>query len=160
MIHKQTIYVSQLRAADLVLEKLRRALAPEFLGLVSTSGHTLSVTVIPECLDPDVFASLAASSFAASSQLARVMNETAFTVMFQEGNNLNVHIAQVLENILLVVCFQKSTQIGKVRLITAHAAKPLAQALGQPGVQAENLDGSSGEGSDDVPDELMKAQGE
>jgi predicted regulator of Ras-like GTPase activity (Roadblock/LC7/MglB family) len=144
-----------------VLEKLRRVLAPEFLGLVTTSGLPLSITVSPDSLDIDAFASLTASSFAATSQLARIMDETAFNVMFQEGNHLNVHIAQVSGDVLLVVCFQKSTQIGKVRLITSHAVGPLALALKSSGPESEDTSGKNSLADiDEVLNELFSIEGD
>ena len=70
-------------------------------------------------------ASLAASSFAATQQLAAVLNEREFTLLFHEGRNSNLHVAQVTDRVLLVVAFGRDTQVGKVRLYTARAIEAL-----------------------------------
>ena len=64
-------------------------------------------------------ASLAASSFAATQQLAAVLNEREFTLLFHEGRDSNLHVAQVTDQVLLVITFGRETQVGKVRLYTS-----------------------------------------
>ena len=126
MSTRQIISKSQAEAAEQVLLKLRLAVLPEFLGLISTSGHAISVYSEPGMADRDAIGSLAASSFAATRMLAHLMNGGEFTVMFHEGSDLNVHIAQVSDDVLLVVCFSKAAEIGKVRLISRKAVEALS----------------------------------
>lgn len=76
-------------------------------------------------------ASLAASSFAATQQLAAILDEREFTLLFHEGKDSNLHVAQVTDRVLLVLAFGHETQVGKVRLYTSRAVtalKPLFQA--------------------------------
>lgn len=124
-----TINKSQINAANQVLERLRRALAPEFIGLISTDGHPITVISSDRTADADSLASLAASSFAATKQLAQVMDDPDFTLMFHEGSHLNIHISQITDDALLVICFHKATQLGKVRLIARRSLEMLAAAL-------------------------------
>lgn len=140
MSKSKTLQKEQVEAATAVLEQLRTNLAPEFLGLISTDGHLISVVASSALTDSDSIASLAASSFAATRQLARVMNDAEFTVMFHEGNELNVHIAQAADDVLLVICFHKATQIGKVRLVSSRAHEALKRALSSPGAEEPDVD--------------------
>jgi predicted regulator of Ras-like GTPase activity (Roadblock/LC7/MglB family) len=124
-----TVQKPQLEAINQVLRQLSDALSPQFLGLVTTSGQTLTYLSAAGFNNADSLASLAAGSFAATRELARLMQDHNFTMMFQEGGDLNIHIAQVTEEVLLVICFRKSTQIGKVRLMTSRALSALSLAL-------------------------------
>lgn len=126
---------SQLDAAEGVLAGLRQSVAPEFLGLIASSGHAITFHTTKDNLDTDAMSSLAASSFAATRQLARIAKGTEFTVMFHEGSDLNVHIAQVSEEVLLVVCFSKASEIGKVRLVSKKAAGRLNRIMKPQGEQ-------------------------
>lgn len=119
----------QLTDANHILKGLRQAISPEFLGLVSTSGHPISIYSSPTMVDTDAIGSLAASSYAATRLLAHMMNGAEFTVMFHEGSDLNVHIAQVSEQVLLVVCFRKTAEIGRVRLLSKKAAAALNEIM-------------------------------
>ncbi|MHB1325076.1 MAG: hypothetical protein ACYDGS_05585 [Thermoleophilia bacterium] len=106
-------------------------------------------------VDADALASLSASSFAATRQLAMMMEDPEFTVMFHEGSELNITIAQITHDILLVMCFRNSSEIGRVRLLTGRAVATLAKVFGpekgvvesgkrevahQAGEMAENVD--------------------
>ena len=111
----------QLDVCDDLLRKLKEVSGSTFLALISTSGQpitTASDDYHPETLS---LASLAASSFAATQQLAKILDETEFTLLFHEGKSLNLHVSQVSEQVLLIVTFGRETQVGKVRLYTQRA---------------------------------------
>lgn len=129
MGENQTILSTQIEAATHVLQHLRNAISPEYLGLVSTAGQPISVISSTKLADSDAIASLAASSFAASRLLASMVEDSAHTVMLHEGAKINIHIAQVSPDVLLVVCFRRSSDIGRVRLITRRAVNSLAEAF-------------------------------
>lgn len=149
MTRTRTLSKEQIEAAAAVLERLRIVLGPEFLGLVSTSGHLISVAAGSSRTQNDAVASLAASSFAATRQLARMMDDSEFTVVFHEGSELNVHIAQVSDDVLLVICFHKATQIGKVRLMSSRVLEALRLALeGRPATDVLLENGGGPDGTD------------
>lgn len=125
----QTIIRSQIEAATQVLQQLTFALSPEYLGLVSTNGQPISVISSTKLADSDAIASLAASSFAASRQLTSMIEDSPNTVMLHEGTDLNILMAQVSSNVLLVICFRHSSDIGRVRLITKRSVDSLAEAF-------------------------------
>lgn len=122
---------AQMRAVDTILQQLRDVSGVRFIALVSTSGQP--ITTSPPNEHPDVLslASLAASSFAATQQLAGILNETEFTLLFHEGRESNLHVAQVSPQVLLVLAFGHETQVGKVRLYTGRAVSALAPVFVQ-----------------------------
>jgi len=126
---KQTVNEYQFNIARNILQQLREAISPDYLGLISTDGHSIISLSFPGFIDTDAVASLAASSYAATRQLARLLSDSDFTMMFNEGEKLNVHIAQVSDNVLLVVCFRRVANIGKVRVLTNRAIGALADAI-------------------------------
>ncbi|MHB0915846.1 MAG: roadblock/LC7 domain-containing protein [Thermoleophilia bacterium] len=130
----QTINTSQIDAATGILEKMRNSINPEFIGIISSGGLPVTVLSSSTKINPEVLASLAASSFAATSQLARVTNNATYAVMFHEGEDNNIHISQIGGDYLLVIIFANPSEIGKVRIISKRAREALAAAL----VQAEN----------------------
>lgn len=148
MASRQTVTKSQLDGAQRILGSLQREISAEFIGLVSTTGVSLLTLEPSGFIDADTLASLAASSFAATQQLALIMNETEFTVMFHEGSDLNIHIALVAPCVLLVVCFRRAADIGKVRVISKRSRSALATALG-PDAACPTDAGADRRGDDD-----------
>ena len=115
----------QLDLCDDLLRKLKEVTGSTFLALISTSGQpitTASDDYHPETLS---LASLAASSFAATQQLASILDEKEFTLLFHEGRSSNLHVSQVSDQVLLIITFGRETQVGKVRLYTQRAIEVL-----------------------------------
>jgi predicted regulator of Ras-like GTPase activity (Roadblock/LC7/MglB family) len=119
----------QMRMIESVLEKLRRVSGGTFVALVSTSGQPITTSPPDSRSDTLSLAALAASSFAATRQLAEVLNEREFTLLFHEGKESNLHVVQVTEQILLLLTFGRETQVGRVRLYTARALEVLKPVL-------------------------------
>lgn len=119
----------QMRMIESVLEKLRRVSGGTFVALVSTSGQPITTSPPDSRSDTLSLAALAASSYAATRQLAEVLNEREFTLLFHEGKESNLHVVQVTEQILLLLTFGRETQVGRVRLYTGRALEVLKPVL-------------------------------
>ncbi len=131
----------QLDRCDDLLQKLKEVSGSSFLALISTSGQpitTASDEYHPETLS---LASLAASSFAATQQLAKILDENEFTLLFHEGKALNLHVSQVTDQVLLIVTFGRETQVGKVRLYTQRAIEVAPADLRGAGGRDHTVDG-------------------
>jgi len=124
-LDKMYYHDRQLDLCDDLLRKLKDVTGSTFLALISTSGQpitTASDDYHPETLS---LASLAASSFAATQQLATILDEKEFTLLFHEGRTSNLHVSQVSDQVLLIITFGRETQVGKVRLYTQRAIEVL-----------------------------------
>jgi predicted regulator of Ras-like GTPase activity (Roadblock/LC7/MglB family) len=117
----------QLDRCDELLRKLREVSGSTFLALISTSGQPITTASDEYHAETLSLASLAASSFAATRQLARLLDEDEFTLLFHEGKGLNLHVAQVTDQVLLIITFGRDTQVGKVRLYAQRAIDVLEQ---------------------------------
>lgn len=129
MSQKQTVNEYQYKIAKSILKQLHDSVNPEYLGLVSSYGHPIISITSPDFGDNDSLASLAAGAYAATRQLAKLVSDAEFTMMFNEGEKLNVHIAQVSDTVLLIICFRQASELGMVRVLTHRALGALAEAM-------------------------------
>jgi predicted regulator of Ras-like GTPase activity (Roadblock/LC7/MglB family) len=147
----------QLDRCDDLLAKLKEVSGSSFLALISTSGQpitTASDEYHPETLS---LASLAASSFAATQQLAKILDESEFTLLFHEGKASNLHVSQVNDQVLLIVTFGRDTQVGKVRLYTQRAIESLRQIFeGSDEEETQFMDADFESAAGDAMDDLFK----
>ncbi len=97
--------------------------------LLDKGGFLMSVQGFTEHLDPQTIAVLAAGSFATTRELAKLIGEEAFTVMFHQGRRDNIHISAVGKDALMVIIFENTTTIGMVRLFARDTAKKLDAIL-------------------------------
>ncbi|HZJ02122.1 MAG TPA: roadblock/LC7 domain-containing protein [Thermoleophilia bacterium] len=119
----------QMQVVDEILEMLMDVSGSRFIALISTSGQPITASESEHHPDTLSLASLAASSFAATQQLAAVLDEREFTLLFHEGRESNLHVSQVTDQVLLVITFGHETQVGKVRLYTNRAVEVLKPIL-------------------------------
>jgi predicted regulator of Ras-like GTPase activity (Roadblock/LC7/MglB family) len=148
----------QMWLIDDVLNKLREVSGSRFIALVSTSGQPITTSSSDEHPDTLALASLAASSFAATQQLAAILSESEFTLLFNEGKESNLHVAQVTDQILLVIIFGRETQVGKVRLFTGRAIevlKPIFASAEQDSESGSFIDDDYSQMADEAIDDLF-----
>ena len=118
----------QLYCCDDLLQKLKEVSGLEFLRHQHVrAAHHDGLRRVSSG-EPSL-ASLAASSFAATQQLAKILDENVFRyLLFHEGKGLNLHVSKVTDQVLLIVTFGHATQVGKVRLYTQRAIEVLGRS--------------------------------
>ena len=129
----------QLDRCDNLLWELKSLLDCSFLALVSTSGQPITTASDEDHPETLSLASLTASAFAATRQLAEILNEKEFTLMFHEGDSINLHVAQVTDKVLLLITFGREIPVGKVRLYTQRAIGVLGRILSEDDASAQEL---------------------
>ena len=108
-----------------VLSQLVRETNSKFALLVDRSGQLISSQGDTERMDSLSFASLSAGNFAATSELAKILGQEEFSVLFHQGNNESIHLSVVSGLVILVVVFDNKTTLGLVRLRVKKAVEEL-----------------------------------
>jgi predicted regulator of Ras-like GTPase activity (Roadblock/LC7/MglB family) len=116
---------AHMEVLEAVLAKLRRVSGSRMAALVTTSGQPITMSPPDAESDTLSLAVLAASSFAATRQLATLLSERQFTLLFHEGEESNLHVMQVTDHVLLLLTFGRDTQVGRVRLYALRAVDAL-----------------------------------
>jgi predicted regulator of Ras-like GTPase activity (Roadblock/LC7/MglB family) len=99
--------------------------------LVDSSGTVISRSgTMPDDAGL-MLATLAAANFAASTEMAKLVGESAgFAAHFHEGEQSSIYITGVSERFVLVIVFSKrATTFGMVRLLAAKAIERLGDIL-------------------------------
>ena len=75
--------------------------------------------------DLDTVSALVAGSFAATKQMAKLLGEEEFSIMFHQGKKDNIQLTLVGERTILAVIFDDKTTLGMVRLYSSQVASKL-----------------------------------
>lgn len=131
----------QLRRARLVfyaedIERINGTLE-EFLSnsqaraalVVDCEGHLVTKKGLTSAFDADSLAALVAGSFASTRELAKLLGENEFSVIFHQGKNENIHIGLVANRALLVIIFDDRTTVGMVRVYCQEVSSRIARLL-------------------------------
>jgi len=125
------IYEEQIEKIDRALIKLIKGAEAKCALLVDKDGHLITRQGFTHSLDTTALAALLAGSFASTREIARLVGEPEFSVLFHQGKRDHIHISLVGERSILVVIFDDRTTIGMVRLYAKECGDELVMVLGQ-----------------------------
>lgn len=113
-----------------ILSELATKTKASAILFADMSGQLISQRGNTESMNTTVLSALAASDFAATSEMAKLVGEEAkFKLLFHEGDKRNVYLSNVGDDFFLVVVFDVSVTLGLIRIYTKKAIEDLATAL-------------------------------
>ena len=82
-------------------------------------------------MEHDIYslAALAAGNFGAVSEMAKIIGEDEFSLLFHKGEKESIHFSKVMADFLLVTIFGKETSLGFLRLKVAEAVGKIRRIL-------------------------------
>lgn len=78
-------------------------------------------------IDLQSVSALVAGSYAATREMARLLGEDEFSVLFHQGKRDSIQLTLVGERTILATVFDERTTIGMVRLYATEASEKLAK---------------------------------
>lgn len=97
--------------------------------LLDKSGEVIAARGERLPRDLQVLGALLASTFATSREVARLMNDTGFRTLVQQGMRENTLAELVGESWIVVVMFDKSTHLGLVKDLSRRITPELEAVL-------------------------------
>jgi predicted regulator of Ras-like GTPase activity (Roadblock/LC7/MglB family) len=88
--------------------------------------------------DPTSLGALAANAFSATQAIAGLLNETAFSTVYQQGLHYSILIGQINRQHTLIVVFPSATSVGAVKYFAAFAVQAIASQLNKAKERAPN----------------------
>lgn len=105
--------------------------------------------------DMQAVAALVAGSYAATREMARLLGEDEFSVLFHQGKKDNVQLTLVGDRTILATVFDERTTIGMVRLYAKEASEKLLKVFDEIADRKDDGCGALGRDySDSVKDQL------
>ena len=120
------IYEEEIEKIDSILAKMLKGAEAKCALLVDKDGHLITRQGFTHSLDTTALAALLAGSFASTKEIARLVGESEFSVLFHQGKKDHIHMSLVGDRSILAVIFDDRTTIGMVRLYAKEAATELA----------------------------------
>src|SRR4030043_743828 len=77
--------------------------------LIAHQGNTPEIDILS-------LSALTAANFGATAEIARILGEEEFTLLFHKGKNENVYFSAVGEHHIMVTLFDDKTSLGLIRL--------------------------------------------
>lgn len=125
----KVLYEKELQTLNQRLSDLLRSTKSIVALIVDDSGQLIASQGTIESLDPTLLGTLAAGNFGATSELAKLIGETEFTLVFHQGEKENIHITSIEDKGILVIIFDNKVPIGLVRMYAQKAIKNFVPIL-------------------------------
>jgi predicted regulator of Ras-like GTPase activity (Roadblock/LC7/MglB family) len=125
------IYEDQIEEIDKALIKLIKGAEAKCALLVDKDGYLITRQGFTHSLDTTALSALLAGSFASTKEIARLVGEPEFSVLFHQGKRDHIHLCLIDERTILAVIFDDRTTIGMVRLYAKEVSEDLARILSQ-----------------------------
>ncbi len=77
--------------------------------LIAHHGNTPEVDILS-------LSALTAANFGATAEIARILGEEEFTLLFHKGRSENVYFSAIGEHVIMVTLFDDKTSLGMIRL--------------------------------------------
>jgi predicted regulator of Ras-like GTPase activity (Roadblock/LC7/MglB family) len=123
----------EVRQADEVLRALLAETHAKSAILISRiDGSLISKQGATESLDLTSLAALAAGGFAATKEIARLVGEPEFSILFHQGEQENIYVSLIGEFGLLMLLFDDKTTIGLVRVMAREVNERLTRIFTAP----------------------------
>ena len=121
------IYEEEINQIDALISKMLKGAEAKCALLVDKDGHLITRQGFTHSLDTTALAALLAGSFASTKEIAKLVGEPEFSVLFHQGKKDHIHMSLVGERSILVVIFDDRTTIGMVRLYAKETSGELAK---------------------------------
>ena len=126
-----TFYKDDVEKIDKLLAEFLRLSGAKCALLIDKEGHLVTRRGEAVGTSMEAIAALVAGSFAATKEMARLLGESEFTIMFHQGARDSIQLQLVGNRTLLAVLFDERTNMGLVRFYAQEASQHIAVVLGE-----------------------------
>ena len=114
---------------EIISEKLLDSGA-EHVILADLAGNLIVQCGSVEMDDIFSLAAVSAANFAATAEIARLIGEEDFTLMFHKGDKRNVHFSRLAKDYLIITLFNDNVSLGLIRLKLGSAIREMCAIFG------------------------------
>lgn len=119
----------ELDKIDLCLKKMVSTSLAHSVLLIARSGQLIADHGDTLDIDVSALSALTAANFGATAEIAKLLGEEEFTLLFHKGRSENVYFSAIGEHVIMVTLFDDKTSLGLVRLRINQVNEELSQIV-------------------------------
>jgi len=118
-------YADDLQKIDKLMEEFLKLSNAKCIFLIDKEGHMISNRGLVQQINAETLSALVAGSFAATKEMARLLGESEFSVMFHQGSRDHIHIAIIGDRAISATIFDEKTTVGMINLYSKELSVKL-----------------------------------
>ncbi len=123
------IHENSVDKVDAILQTFIDESGATYVLLVDMAGNLLFKAGEGN-FDEVTLAALSAANYAATMEIAALIKEDNFSLLFHRGDNENIHFAKISEDILMIVLFKPYLSLGLLRLKIENTQGKITDLIG------------------------------
>jgi len=123
------IHEKSVEKVDAVLQTFIDESGATYVLLADMGGNML-FNAGEGAFDGVTLAALAAANYAATMEIAALIKEDNFSLLFHRGNNENIHFAKISDDVLMIVLFKPYISLGLLRLKIENTQEKISDLIG------------------------------
>jgi predicted regulator of Ras-like GTPase activity (Roadblock/LC7/MglB family) len=125
------LFEKDVERINATLDRFLRETEARCVLVIDKGGHLIAVRGVTESMDTASLSALAAGAFASTHEIARLIGEPEFSVLFHQGRTEHIHVSLIDNETLLMAIFDDRTTIGMIRLYAKDTEEALARLFDQ-----------------------------
>jgi predicted regulator of Ras-like GTPase activity (Roadblock/LC7/MglB family) len=118
-----------LEKIDFYLKGIVSSSLAHYVLLIDRSGQLIAHHGNTPNIDILTLSALTAANFGATAEIARLLGEEEFTLLFHKGRNENVYFSAIGDHVIMVALFDDKTSLGLIRLRINQIIDELSQII-------------------------------
>jgi predicted regulator of Ras-like GTPase activity (Roadblock/LC7/MglB family) len=118
-----------MREINYCLNKMLSSSMAHSVLLIDRSGQLIAHHGNTPEIDIVSLSALTAANFGATAEIARMLGEEEFTLLFHKGRSENVYFSAIGEHVIMVTLFDDKTSLGLIRLQINKIVDELSKIL-------------------------------
>lgn len=130
MTYSYSLSSDQLEGIEEILQKDLLDIGVQSAFLIDMAGNIIS-SLDNGNLEHDIYslAALAAGNFGAISEMASILGEKEFSLLFHKGEHQSIHFNKIMSDFLLITIFGHDISLGFLRLKANEAISKINTLL-------------------------------
>ncbi|OHB74059.1 MAG: hypothetical protein A2Z34_05555 [Planctomycetes bacterium RBG_16_59_8] len=125
-LQRLVFYKDDVAAIDKLLFDFLKLASAKCALMIDKDGHLVTRQGENPAYDTETISALVAASFSATKEMARLLGEEEFSIVFHQGKKDNIQLSLIGDRTILAVIFDDKTTIGMVRLYANQVSTKLA----------------------------------
>jgi predicted regulator of Ras-like GTPase activity (Roadblock/LC7/MglB family) len=117
---------NEIRKLERIISERLLDSGAEHVIVVDLSGNLLMQCGSLEMEDIFSLAALSAANFAATAEIAKLIGEEDFTLLFHKGDKRNIHFSRLAKDYLIITLFNDNVSLGLIRLKLGSAVQQMS----------------------------------
>lgn len=139
--NRLVFYEAEINEINGILDEFIDRTQAKAVLVIDKEGHLVTRKGFTQSIDTTSISALVAGSFASTREVARMLGEEEFSVIFHQGKKESIHVSLIGERCMGVIIFDDRTTVGMVRIFAQELSDKLGKVLKKASEKQDSGDG-------------------